>query len=70
MSGDFRVTTSMVDRDMTVTCEPCQDSMHFALSAPGFPRLLALFAGQHDHSGAVEHVVALRPLRLVPPPPA
>jgi len=68
MAGDFRVTTNMTDREMVVTCEPCQDSMHIALAEPGFTRLLALFAGKHDHNGGADQSVELRSLHLVPPP--
>lgn len=68
MAGDFRVTTNMADREMVVTCEPCQDSMHIALSEPGFTRILALFAGRHDHQADGQgQSVELRSLRLVPP---
>ncbi len=58
----------MTDREMVVTCEPCQDSMHLALAEPGFTRLLALFAGKHDHGSADGQRVELGALQLIPPP--
>lgn len=65
MPGDFRVTTDMAHREMVVTCEPCQESIHIGLAADGFTRLLALFAGRHDHGEGVEQRIELRPLRVV-----
>jgi hypothetical protein len=65
MPGDFRVTTDMSQREMIVTCEPCQESIHIGLSAEGFTRLLALFAGRHDHGDGAEQRIELRSLRIV-----
>ena len=65
MPGDFRVTTDMSQREMVVTCEPCQESINIGLAAEGFTRLLALFAGRHDHGDAAEQRIELRPLRVV-----
>ena len=63
MPGDFRVTTDMAQRAMVVTCEPCQESIEIELRAEGFTRLLALFAGRHDHGDSAEQHVELRVLR-------
>lgn len=69
MPGDFRVTTDMAQRAMVVTCEPCQESIEIGLSADGFTRLLALFAGRHDHGdGAPGQRVELRALHAVGEP--
>ncbi len=70
MPGDFRVTTDMVQREMLVTCEPCQESIHIGLAADGFTRLLALFAARHDHGEGAEQRIELRPLRIVADQPA
>ena len=65
MPGEFRVTTDMAQREMVVTCEPCLETIHIGLADEGFTRLLALFAGRHDHGKQVDQRIELRSLRLI-----